>query len=145
MKLVLVAIAAGLTYIYTNDVTIPYYYKGHKPAEIQAGLNKWNSSGIYFQRVVRHPALTIKHTQINSTEGGWYENNTIYINNLYHFNDRDLISLVGHESGHFIGLLHSAENTSIMKRGYPYISEPNEVDINKAFWLKPLLFLKKFI
>ena len=145
MKLVLIAIAGTLAFVYTNDITVPYYYCGNKVQEIHTGLNKWNAAGIYFRRVTNNFSLCVRHEEIDSDTGGLYQNKEIFVNTKYKFTNKDLTSLVGHEAGHFIGLSHSDEQASIMRLGYPYIENPNDSDVFKAFLLKPLIFLKKHI
>lgn len=146
----------GCIFLFCNEknLEVKYYYDGPHPQEIQKGLEHWHSKNFLFKKTntLKEAYLTISHVPSSGkTNPNWvaqYNHRTksiLIYNKVNYFNSEELIGIVAHEAGHFLGLEHNEEPDSVMNIKTSYDTIPSVKDKQKAINLVPSLFIKKTI
>lgn len=130
-----------------TTVTIHYSYSGNRTAAVQEGLDTWLKAGIKFKYTTGIGDLFITHNtpeqfELSQMAAGENVGNKIRISTRYPRTDSDIIGLISHESGHYIGLSHNTETNSVMNIDLPLTKRPSKIDIRRAKWQKLFILLK---
>ena len=144
--LILFCIVGLIAIAIVMPIQVPYSYTGDRAAEVQAGLDTWREAGITFVPVASTRSLIIMHASpaefvLSQTAKGENVGNKIRISNRYPLTTSHFIGLVSHEAGHFLGLPHNSEPSSVMNLDLPLTTRPTARDIRGVKWLKPFIFL----
>ena len=128
-------------------ITVPYNYIGNQKIQVQKGLDTWLAAGIKFIPNPSTEVLIITHNKPNEfvlsqMAAGENVGNKIRISTRYPRTDSDIIGLISHESGHYIGLSHNTETNSVMNIDLPLTKRPSKMDIRRAKWQKLFILLK---
>lgn len=156
MKFLSLILLSGCVFLFCckKDLTIKYYYNGPFPLEIQKGLEHWHSKNFLFEKTnfQEDAYLKIFHTSSREkTNPNWiaqynHRSRTILIyDKASRLGSEELIGIVCHEAGHFLGLDHNDEFDSIMNIKTPYDTIPSATDKQRTINLMPTLFVKKTI
>lgn len=152
----LIAILFGCLFFFCSDkiFVVKYYYEGPHQQEVQKGLSHWHTENFLFERTdnQKEAYLNIFHAPLSQkTNPNWvaqynHRSRTILIYDKPDvFNSKNLIGIISHEAGHFLGLDHNEEPDSVMNIKTPYHTIPSSLDKQEAINLLPVLFVKKII
>lgn len=137
-----------------EKINVKYYYEGPYQKEIQHGLEYWQTENFLFEKTnnQKEAYLNIFHVPLSQkTNSNWvaqynHRSRAILIYDRPEtFNPKNLIGIVSHEAGHFLGLDHNDEPDSVMNIKTPYHTIPSSLDKQEAMNLLPILFVKKII
>jgi hypothetical protein len=139
-------IILGIVLVREIPITVLYSYVGNRPDEVQQGLDTWLKAGYKFVRSNSTNSLIITHNTpdefvLSQNAAGENIGNIIRISTRYPRTDSDIIGIVSHEAGHFLGLSHNTEINSVMNPDLPLTKRPSYMDIRRVKWNK-INFLK---
>lgn len=128
-------------------ITISYSYTGDRTVDVQKGLDTWLEAGIKFVPTSLTNSLIITHNKpeefvLSQMAAGENIDNKIRISTRYPRSSSDIIGIVSHEAGHYLGLLHNTETNSVMNPDLPLSKRPSEMDIQRVKWQKLYLLPK---
>jgi hypothetical protein len=148
MKIWFAVFALSLCVVLLKEITItiPYTYIGNRSNEVQKGLDTWLKAGYKFVHSSSTNNLIITHNTpeefvLSQNAAGENVGNKIRISTRYPRTDSDIIGIVSHEAGHFLGLSHNTETNSVMNPDLPLTKRPSHMDIRRVKWNK-INFLK---
>lgn len=111
---VLVILVLGLL-LMSSNVTVNYYVDGIDNTIVQQSFNSWNFKKVVWKEVLfeEDANLIIKKTSYLTVPTRYGEANTriIKINSKYKFSEKELVSLISHEIGHYVFLGHNNKHS----------------------------------
>lgn len=125
-------------------ITVPYSYIGDRGEMVQQGLDTWSQAGIKFVYNPKTAKLFITHNSpdefvLSQTAAGENVDNKIRISTRYPRTDSDIVGIISHEAGHYLGLSHNIEINSVMNPDLPLTKRPSKMDIRRVKWQKIFL------
>ena len=128
-------------------VTITYSYTGNRAIDIQKGLDTWLPAGIKFVQTSSTNTLIITHNKpsefvLSEVAAGENVDNRIRISTRHPRTSSDIIGIISHEAGHYLGLPHNTETNSVMNPDLPLTKRPSKMDIRRAKWQKLFILLQ---